>query len=115
MPAQRGEIGQRRWNHAGNSVGPPTVDLHKGNHRDVRQRQPHRAQLREPRPVAIEDAARNVQMGNGVAIVEHAPRCRQLHTTAASEAAAQQASTAQPLARARDGLLSQGESTRGRD
>ena len=38
---------------------------------NVRQRQPHRAQLREARLVRIEDAARDVQMGDRIAIVEH--------------------------------------------
>jgi len=39
----------------------------------MRQRQPHRTQLREARLMAIEDPARNMQVGNGIAPVQKRP------------------------------------------
>ncbi len=51
--------------------GPPAVDGDKGNHQQMRQRQPDRAELREPRIVRIDDAARDGKMRHGVAVVEH--------------------------------------------
>jgi hypothetical protein len=81
----------------------------------VRQRQPHRAELREARLWRIEDAARNVQMGHGIAVVQQCtvapapndggqrPQPRRRPRPPPSRAM-----------RARDCFFSQGESTRGR-
>ena len=66
-----GEKSERRGDHAGDAVGPPAIDGDKGNQQQVRKRQPHGAELREAGAVRIEDAAGDVQVGDGVAVVEH--------------------------------------------
>jgi len=71
---------------------PPTVDLHKGQQEQMRQRQPHRAEFAKAGQACIEDAPRDVQMSDGIAVVEQRA-VRQLHKNAAMEAAAHEIST----------------------
>ena len=66
-----GEVGQGRGNDAGEAAGPPRVILHKGHEQNVRQWEPHRAELAETRGARVEDAARDVKVRDGVAVVEH--------------------------------------------
>ena len=63
MPEAAENVGQGRGNHAGDAIGPPAVDGDERNHQQMRQRQPHRAELLEPGMVRIEDATRDVQDG----------------------------------------------------
>ena len=66
-----GDVGGRRGNDAGKTVGPPGVVLHEGNEENVRQRQPHGAEFGKAGGARVEDAARDVKMGDGIAVVEH--------------------------------------------
>ena len=64
------EVSQGGGDDACDAIGPPAVDLDKGDHEDVGQRQPHGAELREAWDAGIEDTAGDVEMGDRVAVVE---------------------------------------------
>ena len=59
-----------RWNHSGEARSPPVRVHHKRNHQQVRQRQPDGADLFRPGCPRIENAARDVQMRLGIAVIK---------------------------------------------
>jgi hypothetical protein len=67
----RSDPGKCGGNDAGKSGGPPIEVLNERDEEDVRQRQPHRTELRETGSTRIEDAASDMQVGDRVAVVEH--------------------------------------------
>ncbi len=66
-----GNIRQCRRNHPRDTVGPPRVYRNKGDHQQMGQRKPDRAELRQAGPMRIEDAPRNVEVRDGIAVIEH--------------------------------------------
>ncbi len=61
---------RRRGDGAGNAASPPLVGTDEGQHQQVRKRQPRGADLVVSRSLRIENAARDVEVRFGVAVVE---------------------------------------------
>lgn len=59
-----------RRDGAGDAAAPPRIDAHEGQHEPVGQREPHGADLVVTGSAGIDDAAGDIQVRFGIAIVE---------------------------------------------